>query len=199
MPRSLARLNADYSLDAGFNADANYFVSCLLAQADGKILVGGSFTNLNGVARNGLGRLNPDGSLDMDFNPNVNGMVRSLAMQLDGATLLGGTFSSVRNTTRSNFARLMVTGEINENWSYDGANLTWHRGGPSAEVQDLTLESSADGLVWEPFALGTRADDLWSVDAITLPFQQQHVRARTMEGSSGVTFPRPEHCSRARR
>ena len=40
-----------------------YAVQSLAIQADGRILVGGSFTMLGGQARNNLGRLDPDGSL----------------------------------------------------------------------------------------------------------------------------------------
>ena len=36
-------------------------------QADGKILIGGSFTTIGGVRRNGIARLNPDGSVDRFF------------------------------------------------------------------------------------------------------------------------------------
>ena len=35
-----------------------------------KILVGGSFTTLDGLPWRNLGRLNADGSLDTSFNPN---------------------------------------------------------------------------------------------------------------------------------
>ncbi|WP_238542254.1 delta-60 repeat domain-containing protein, partial [Cecembia lonarensis] len=38
-------------------------------QADGKIIIGGGFSQYNGVAINRIARLNPDGSLDTDFNP----------------------------------------------------------------------------------------------------------------------------------
>ena len=44
----------------------------LPVQADGKILIGGGFTTIGGVARNRIARLNPDGSLDTGFDPNAN-------------------------------------------------------------------------------------------------------------------------------
>ena len=75
----LGRLNADGSLDASFNPGANSIVYALAVQADGKILVGGSFTTLGGggigtTARNRIGRLNADGSLDTSFDPGANGI-----------------------------------------------------------------------------------------------------------------------------
>ena len=59
-------------------------------QADGKILIGGGFTTIGGVARNYIARLNPDGSLDTGFNPNANDYVYSIAVQADGKILIGG-------------------------------------------------------------------------------------------------------------
>jgi hypothetical protein len=54
----LARLNADGTLDAGFNPGANGDVFALAVQANGKILVGGAFTTLGGQPRNYIARLN---------------------------------------------------------------------------------------------------------------------------------------------
>ncbi len=42
----LGRLNADGSLDTSFTNGANNYVYSLAVQADGKILVGGLFTNV---------------------------------------------------------------------------------------------------------------------------------------------------------
>ena len=43
---------------------ANGRVKCLALQADGKILIGGHFTVVNGTNRNYIARLNADGELD---------------------------------------------------------------------------------------------------------------------------------------
>src|SRR4029077_7948453 len=69
-PRNrIGRLNADGSLDTGFNPGANSVVQSLVVQPDGKILAGGVFTTLGGggtgtTPRANIGRLNADGSLD---------------------------------------------------------------------------------------------------------------------------------------
>ncbi len=68
--RSLFRLNADGTVDNTFNngnATTNGSVQTLLLLADGKILVGGDFSFINGSSRNGLVRLNADGTLDASF------------------------------------------------------------------------------------------------------------------------------------
>ena len=76
---NLARLNADGTLDAVFLANAAVNLSfpnnipptsvyVLRVQADGRILVGGNYLQLDGTTRRYLGRLNADGTLDTTFN-----------------------------------------------------------------------------------------------------------------------------------
>ena len=71
----IGRLNADGTLDTGFNPGAILMAYSLAVQADGKILVGGYFTTLGGQTRNYIGRLNADGTLDTGFNPGANDAV----------------------------------------------------------------------------------------------------------------------------
>jgi uncharacterized delta-60 repeat protein len=67
----IARLNSDGSLDTTFESSSgpNLQVNTLALQSDGKVLVGGQFTSINGVSRNRIARLNSDGSLDTGFDP----------------------------------------------------------------------------------------------------------------------------------
>jgi len=51
-----------------FQPNINGFVSTVAVQPDGKILFGGNFSSVNGVARSYLARLNSDGSLDPTFS-----------------------------------------------------------------------------------------------------------------------------------
>ena len=64
--------------------DTNGFVSALALQHDGKVLLGGSFTTVNGQLRNRIARLNADGSLDATFNPDANNTVLALAIPVAG-------------------------------------------------------------------------------------------------------------------
>ena len=93
----IARLNADGSLDTGFQngmagADAPSVLSLVL-QPDGRVLIGGGFTSINGVTRYRITRLNANGSVDSLFHnggppPPVlsNARIQSnhLAFQLSG-------------------------------------------------------------------------------------------------------------------
>ena len=116
----IARLNSDGSLDATFNppAGANGSVFALDRQADGKVLVGGAFTQLNGSnSQIRLGRLNSDGSLDASFAPTANNNVNSIKVQPDGKILVGGIFSSIGATARASIARLNANGSIDNSFA----------------------------------------------------------------------------------
>ena len=79
-----------------FNAVPNLDVYAIALQADGKILIGGAFTSINGggqFARNYIGRLNSDGTVDAGFNPNASNRVSAIAVQPDGKIVVGGAFS----------------------------------------------------------------------------------------------------------
>ena len=54
-----------------FTANTNDVVYAMLVQADGKILVGGAFTNIGGQARNYIARLDPTTGAVDSFNPNA--------------------------------------------------------------------------------------------------------------------------------
>ena len=84
-----------WSLDSTFNpgAGANAPVLALAVCADDSVLVGGAFTEFDGVPRSGIARLHPDGSLDLDFvvSAEVVSTVNSIAIQADGRVLLAST------------------------------------------------------------------------------------------------------------
>jgi uncharacterized delta-60 repeat protein len=111
----LARLNPDGSVDAsyapgsGFYAAAPYpRVTALALQEDGKLLVGGGFTSLDGATHRAIVRLNPDGRVDSTFNPGTgpDGPVYALALQPDGNVIIAGDFNTVDGKPRDRLARL---------------------------------------------------------------------------------------------
>ena len=67
----IARLETDGRLDQTLDLSipAKAFVLATAVQPDGKILIGGKFDAVLGVARNHIARLNTDGTLDTAFNP----------------------------------------------------------------------------------------------------------------------------------
>ena len=111
---NFARVNADGTLDATFNAGTGFDVAPLkiVVQSDGKILTVGTFTTFNGTARAQIARLNADGSLDSGFAPTVTSgfAVNSIALRADGKIFIGGTFNTVNGQTRNGIALLNADG-----------------------------------------------------------------------------------------
>lgn len=92
------RLNSDGTLDetfivGGFNTDG--YVRAIALQPDGKILVGGNFTDYDGYNVGRFIRLNSDGSNDetFTFSTEFNDTVRAIAVQRDGKIVVGGDFN----------------------------------------------------------------------------------------------------------
>ena len=54
-------------------AGANDGLFAVALQADGKVLIGGEFTTVNGTARGHIARLNADGTLDTAFGNGLAG------------------------------------------------------------------------------------------------------------------------------
>ncbi len=107
---------AQSALD-GFDPNADGAVEVVVVQTDGKILIGGSFTTVMGLARSRIARVNTDGTLDMTFNPDANGFVYTIAVQSDGKVLVGGDFTIIGGLPRSNIARLDATTGLADSWS----------------------------------------------------------------------------------
>jgi uncharacterized delta-60 repeat protein len=124
---NIGRLNADGTLDTNFNAAVGEYypeVDALAVQTDGKILVGGQFTTLNGQTRTNFGRLSADGTLDTSFDPGAPvGSVDSLAVQPDGKILVGG------------FTRLNPDGTVDPSFN------------PQVSVYARSLALQADGKI----------------------------------------------------
>lgn len=196
----IARLNRDGSVDAGFNPNAADYVFSIALQADGKILLGGSFTTLqpNGAMyvthRSRIARLNADGSLDATFDPNANSYVRSVALQGDGKILAGGAFTMVGKTMRGGLVRLQNDSATQSLFAPKPTRLLWTRGGSSPELSAVTMDKSMDGgNSWIPLGNATRVGTSGRWELITSPLPGNvriRARGRTMGGyhstSSGL-------------
>jgi uncharacterized delta-60 repeat protein len=121
--RFLLLINSTGKVDSAVNANAEVFA--LARQPDGKILVGGRFTIVNGKARPYLARLMPDCSVDETFRPppliSENPTITQLAVQADGSIIAGGFFSYIGETKRTLLARFTKDGELDAN--YDPGSL----------------------------------------------------------------------------
>jgi uncharacterized delta-60 repeat protein/uncharacterized repeat protein (TIGR01451 family) len=146
---NIARLNANGTLDssfgnglAGLGGSSFPPVQDLRLQPDGRVLVGGQFTSVNGVARRGIARLNTDGSLDTSFADGLsgtNGQVLAVDLRSDGKILIAGDFTSVHGSPRGRIARLSANGSLDSGF---GSGLS----GASARINAMQLQP-ADGRI----------------------------------------------------
>jgi uncharacterized delta-60 repeat protein len=117
----LARLNADGSLDTTFDpgSGTDDTVKAIAVDASGNIVIGGSFTYVNGTNWNHVARLLPNGALDMLFNPGIgaNDVVNCLAALPDNRIVIGGTFTSYNFNSCGHIARLAVNGSVDASFN----------------------------------------------------------------------------------
>lgn len=104
----------------GAGEGVNGEVLALAVQTDGKTLIGGRFTAVNGVPRNNIARLNPDGTLDRSFaekvEAGVNGQVNAVVLQPAGGVIVGGQFTQVGNVEALNLGRYNADGTPDKNF-----------------------------------------------------------------------------------
>jgi len=92
---------------------------------DEKIIIGGSFSSYNGIARSKIARLNADGTLDGSFSVGTGAdyWIQTTAMQPDGKIIIGGYFTSYDGTAMNNIARLNADGSLDGSFTVGtGAN-----------------------------------------------------------------------------
>ncbi len=139
----LGRLNPDGTLDTSFTPQISTSIpgtpslSSVAVQPDGKILIGGYFNRVSGVARQNLARLNANGTLDAGFTPNVGGSVECLLVQPDGKILVGGGFTNLAGQSRTNIGRLNANGTLDSSFNP----------GADREVSSLALQTDGKILV----------------------------------------------------
>ena len=72
----------------------SFGVYSIAVQADGKILVGGIFSNIGGQTAASIARLDAATGLADSFDPNADDSSYSIAVQADGKILAGGSFTA---------------------------------------------------------------------------------------------------------
>jgi hypothetical protein len=106
----VVRLYSDGRLDTRFDPGAgpNNDVLALAAQPDGKVWIGGAFTEVDGTPSPYLARLRADGRLDsgLELGRGPNGPVRWLAWRSDGRLFMGGDFTEFDGYARVGVALL---------------------------------------------------------------------------------------------
>ncbi|WP_309641374.1 hypothetical protein [Flavobacterium sp.] len=134
------------SLDLTFNnlntitTSAN--IGNFALQSDGKVVIVGSFSSINGTTANKVARLNTDGSLDASFNvgAGIAGADRpyKVAIQTDGKIVVIGNFSTFNGVVKNSIVRLNTDGSIDTSFntgtgfqSYSSSAFAWITGSAS--------------------------------------------------------------------
>ena len=117
-------IDSSFTIGTGFNRVGSYPQNTLTSpiytiklQSDGKILVGGEFTQYNGFSNYGIIRLNSDGTRDTSFTSYFNGLVsayeiKSIQIQPNDKILVAGTFKSYSGVTRQSILKLNSNGTL---------------------------------------------------------------------------------------
>lgn len=118
----IGKIHEDGSADVNFNASgtgANGAVNDFVIQPDGKIIIVGTFTSYNGVARNRIARLNSDGTLDLSFDPQqgFSFWCHTIELQSDGKMVVGGVFDTFNGNSSSSLARLNSDGSFDSSFN----------------------------------------------------------------------------------
>lgn len=132
----IAQVLPNSDLDPSFNAGsgANHTIWALAAQTDGKLLIGGSFTTIQGSSKSYLARLHPNGNLDHTFNvgnSGPNNSVKSIKVLSNGQILVAGDFQSYNAVPKKYIARLNADGSLDT--SFNSAS------GPNAGITEVDV------------------------------------------------------------
>ena len=119
----------------------------VVRQPDGKLIVAGSFSQINNVSVSYLCRLLPNGQVDATFaTAGPNGTVRSVALQPDGKLVIGGDFTAVGRQPRNGLARLLPNGTLDTGFT-SPFGIIPIAGLQTAAVRKVVLQPGAGILV----------------------------------------------------
>ncbi|MFN8333431.1 MAG: delta-60 repeat domain-containing protein, partial [Saprospiraceae bacterium] len=118
--QDIIRYDPSGILDTAFTVTTNGEVKELISQPDGKILVGGTFTQINnGFPARGIIRLNPNGSIDTSFIGLTNGAsknVNGITLLPNGKIAIAGDFANYSGVNRLGVAILNSDGSLDNSF-----------------------------------------------------------------------------------
>ncbi len=136
----VARLDTSGAADS-FNpnvstASSNVYGS--VTQADGKVIIYGTFTTVGGTTRNRIARVDSSGALDTGYNPNSASTINCAVLQPNGKLVVGGIFTTtIGGQTRTRLARLETNGSADTGFTATA----------NAEVHGLSLQANGKIIV----------------------------------------------------
>ena len=118
VPSSLVRLQTNGTVDPTFNCQVQGVFS-VVPTIDGGAIIGGAFTNVNGISARYVTRLLSDGQIDPSFQPagGPSDSVFESKLYPDGRILIRGAFTNVDSSPRSRMARLLANGQVDPDFN----------------------------------------------------------------------------------
>jgi uncharacterized delta-60 repeat protein len=118
----LIRLNVDGSQDTTLNTSigaTNGIIYKVCPQADGKMIIVGSFTKYNNTTVNRIARVHPNGALDTSFLTGKGAAVNITNAEVlaDGKIILSGNFTEFNGIPANKIVRLNPDGSINADFN----------------------------------------------------------------------------------
>lgn len=165
----IVRLNSDGTIDTTWNNGNTYnfnnYIDNIVVQTDGKVLVSGPFTTVEGNNRKYIARFNADGSLDSSFNsnaPDLNGSISAMQVLSDGKIIIAGLFeysSKVRTiklnsdgtfdssyTFNTPFSQTNAIEELSDGRILMGGNYTYGQINSASVSGNLVLTNSSGNI-----------------------------------------------------
>lgn len=152
---NIRRLEPNGSTDTGFDPGTGIQGAypaphCAALQADGRLVLGGSFIGYDGTARNGLLRVLPGGALDPAFDPGTGpaastgaAYIHALAPGADGSFVVAGGFDSYGGMARNRIARILADGTLDT--SFDP------QGGPDSTLLAIAVQPDGKYIIGGAF------------------------------------------------
>lgn len=132
--------NLSGNVDPDFTNTVDGPVYAIAVQPDGKTIIAGAFTNVNGQTRHRIARFLADGTLEdtntFSTGSGPNGAVLCVAVQNDGRIVIGGQFTSVDTQACGRIARLLSDGSVEGPAGFNPGS------GANSAVLSLSIDAS---------------------------------------------------------
>lgn len=152
----IARLNADGTLDTGFNtggaginSPGTNYVQDISALPDGTIIVGGKFTTWNGSTANNVVALDATGAVSATFltGTGFNSFVQETCVDNSGNVLIAGNFSSYKGVSCTKCIRILPDGTKDTAFVFAASTFTGN-----TVIQDIKVQGDGNILLIGGFA-----------------------------------------------
>jgi uncharacterized delta-60 repeat protein len=189
---SIARLLPDGTADATFDpgTGADGFVECIRLQPDGRMLLAGYFSNVNGVVRHRVARLNPDASVDPTLSTDLDNFAWTVALDQNNKILLSGGFTTVDGNSRVGVARLLPAGNAPDETGSSGngtggSTNNGGSGGPASGSGGTGTVQSTPPMLLNP----TLDHGEFTISVSTLSGNSYQMQYRDMNSTQWISLP----------